>query len=407
MMLALPSMAVFAKSGPAPVHLVVWVPDSATQNGTFDMAVRQFNQKYAAQHLSASVQFFTWTDYPEKLTVAMASGVGPDILFNGAAATAGLVTAKEVIPLNSFLPSDPQVKNILKGYEKQTMYRGKSWFVPVEAGVQVLGYRKDFFKKAHLALPRTWAQLLSDAVKLTIPNKRVGIALPTSGIAFQQGISAFLYDNNGDYTNAAGTRATMNTLAARQSLTIYQKFFTKGADNIKFTVPSGQDALGTGQAAMEFNPSLTTIKKYDPKVYNQIGFMPMPPGPLNHTGKGVAYAAANGFYISADAKHPKAAWLLLEQYLKDTGPISEVSGASPVLKADQHAAWIEKNPELRAMYQTMASMRLQGNPNIPQWVTSVRGTVYTDAQAILYGHSVASVLPGLNAAIQADLSTTK
>jgi maltose-binding protein MalE len=158
---------------------------------------------------------------------------------------------------------------------------------------------------------------------------------------------------------------------------------------------------------MELNPSLTTIQQDDPKVYNQIGFLPMPPGPLNHTGKGVAYAAANGFYISADSKHPHDAWLLMEQYLKDSSQISKVLDASPVLKADQHASWIESNPELKAMYQTMGQMRLQGNPNIPQWVTSVRGTIYTDAQAILYGHSVASVLGTMNAAIQNDLSTTK
>lgn len=386
-----------------PVHLVVWVPDSSTQNPIFEAAVNAFNRKYAKKHLSASVQFFTWSDYPQKLTVAMSSGVGPDILYNGAAATAGLVASKEVVPLNRYLASDPQVKGIVKGYEKQTYYRGKSWFVPVDAGALVLGYRKDLFKAAHLPLPHTWAQLLKDAVKLAIPNHREGIALGTSGIAFEQDLSVFLYDDGGNFVNSAGTKATTDSKAAIQSLSLYQKFFKEGAASVKFVPTTGQDPLGDGQAAMEFAPSLPTIQKYDPKVYHQIGFMPVPPGPLSK--KSATYAAANGFYISADSKHAADAWLLLEQYLKDSGSIARGLGVSPVLKADEHAPWIEKNPELKAMYRAMGEMRLQGNPNIPAWVTAVRGDIYTVGQGILYGRSVAQVARTMTQEIQSALNS--
>lgn len=385
-----------------PVHLVVWVPDSSTQNPIFQAVIRQFNHQYAKDHLSASIQFFTWSDYPEKLTVAMSSGVGPDILYNGAAATAGLVASKEVVPLNRYLKSDPQIQGVVKGYEQQTYYRGKSWFVPVDAGAFVLGYRKDFFKAAHLGVPHTWSQLLKDAVKLAIPNRREGIALGTSGINFEQDLSAFLYDDGGKFVNPAGTKALTQSKAFIQSLSLYKEFFQKGAASVKFVPTTGQDPLGDGQAAMEFMPSLPTIRKYDPKAYHQIGFMPTPLGPLSQ--KSATYAAANGFYLSADSKHPADAWLLLKQFLNDSGAIARGLGASPVLKVGEHAPWIEHNPELKAMYHAISSMRLQGNPNIPQWVTSVRGDIYTDGQGILYGQSVPHVMKTMTHDIQSALT---
>ena len=127
---------VFASS--QPVKITIWIPDSSTQNAIYDKALAAFNKQYASKGITASAQFFSWSDYPEKLTVAMNAGVGPDILFNGAAATAGLVESKEVMPLNKFFTNDPLVKKIDPGYEVQTMYKGNSWFVPTQAGVLML-----------------------------------------------------------------------------------------------------------------------------------------------------------------------------------------------------------------------------------------------------------------------------
>lgn len=398
----------FGKSMPvkrasAPVVLTVWVPGPVgSQTVPWQNLVNDFNSEYRARGLSASIQFFSWTDYPEKLQVAMNGGVGPDILFNGAAATAGLVTSKTVIPLDHFIASDPQVRQILPGYESQTLYQKKSWFIPVEAGVLQLEYRKDIFQAAHLAPPTTWTALLDDAVKLTIPGKRLGMYLPTSGIPLEQAYSEFLYSNNGNFVDASGRHATVDSKQALQSLEWYTAFFNKGAASIKFVVPSGQDPLGTGQAAMELaNGNLVTIKQLYPKVYDDIGFLPFPRGPMGKYG--VSYAAANGFYISSASKHPADAWLFLKTALQHSGELAQAVGGNPVLKQDQNAPWIRKDPELSAMFHVIATSHLQGNANIPQWI-NVRNTFATDVQAALYGQSPASVLQKAESDLQQILN---
>lgn len=393
---------VAAKRTAAPVHLTVWVPTAGNQNQPWINIVNIFNRKYKSQNISASIQFFSWSDYATKLQVAMTAGVGPDVLFNGAAATAGLVTSKTVLPLNRFLTKDSPVKNVLPAYEKQTVFKGHSWFVPVEASVLLLEYRKDLFKAAHLSPPATWPELLHDAVRLTVPGKRLGLDLPSSGIPLEQAFSEFLYSNGGNFVDPTGRHAIVDSAQAVQSMHWYKLFFSRGAANIKFVAPSGADPIGTGQAAMELaQGNMANIKSLYPAIYNEIGFDPFPRAPRGK--ENVSFAAANGFYISAQTKYPRDAWLFLETALKDSGSLAESQGFSPVLKQDQHAAWIERDPELKAMYQDIAKSHLQGNPNIPQWI-NIRNTFATDAQAALYGQSSSSVMAKTNADLQQILN---
>ncbi|MFD1674183.1 ABC transporter substrate-binding protein [Alicyclobacillus fodiniaquatilis] len=385
------------------VQLTVWIPSSADQNKVYEHVIDQFNQKYKAQHISAKAQFFTWSDYPEKLSVAMKGGVGPDVLYNGAAATAGLVDAKEVIPLDKYESSDAQVANIIPGFEDQTKYKSHSWFVPVDGSAMLLEYRKDFFQAAHLSPPTTWSALLTDAKKLTIPGKRYGMFLGTSGISLEQTYSEFLYGDGGNFVDPAGQKATVNTPEAVQSMSELQKFFTNGSASVKFVPPAGQDPLGTGKAAMEIQaPNMTSFKQYYPNIYNDIGFAPFPSGPMGKEDN-VTYGAANGFYISSESKHPKDAWLLIEAFLSDSGSLARDLGAIPPLQKDQQAAWIEKDPILKSMFTAIGQSKVQGNPNIPQWI-NVRNTFAQIAQAALYGQNAQSVLAKTNQSVQSVLS---
>jgi multiple sugar transport system substrate-binding protein len=384
------------------VELSVWIPLSPDQEKPLQKIIDQFNSDYNSQHISAKLQFFTWDNYPQKLSVAMKGGVGPDVLFNGAAATAGLVESNTVIPLDKYLKTDSQVSNIIPGFEEQTKYKGHSWFVPMHGNVLLLEYRKDLFEQANLTSPKSWDELLTDAKKLSIPNKRLGMALGTNGVALEQAYSEFLYSNGGNFVDSTGTQATLNTPQALQSMEQFQKFFKAGAASVKLVPPAGQDPLGTGQAAMEaVAPNLPTLKQNYPSVYDKIGYVPFPTGP-NGTGN-VTYGAADGFYISSQTKHPDEAWKLLQYLLKNSADVTKVIGGIPPLSNDQHVSWIESDSGYKEVIAAINQSKVTGNPNVPQWI-SVRNTFAQDAQQVLYGQSPKSVLTKANQDIQKDLS---
>ena len=83
----------------------------------------------------------------------------------------------EFAGLGALVPIGPTASQLYKTYVKSMVdsatYEGKVYGYPYDVGVRALIYRKDLFAKANLAVPKTWSQLVSDAVKLQDDNPGV------------------------------------------------------------------------------------------------------------------------------------------------------------------------------------------------------------------------------------------
>jgi multiple sugar transport system substrate-binding protein len=112
----------------------------------------------------------------EKLTTALSSGyTGYDVLYVDDIMLATFAGAGWLLPLQSVLPKS-DVGALTKAHVTLSSYNGQLYRMPINQSFYVQFYRKDLLSSAGVAIPRTWAELLSAGRTMTKSGK-YGIAL--------------------------------------------------------------------------------------------------------------------------------------------------------------------------------------------------------------------------------------
>lgn len=217
--------------------------------------------------------------YRERLSSSLARGEGPDLfrihntwlpMFSQDLAA---VPSKTVGALNlsqNFYPS------ALRDLTKGNQYYG----IPLEVDGLGLYVNEDLFKQAGLVYPKTWEELRTTAIKLTVKDSAGNLLI--SGVAmgkvnnvehWSDILGLMMLQNGVDLSNPTGNLA--------EDALVYYTLFSRPPDN---TWDENQDnsilAFAQGKAAMIFAPSWEAfeIKKINPDVNFKILAVPQLPG---------------------------------------------------------------------------------------------------------------------------------
>jgi len=123
--------------------------------------------------------------------------------------------------------------------------------VPSDSWAQLLIYRKDLFKKAGLAAPKTFADILAAAKALNSPPQRVGfVGATTPGDSFtRQTFEAIGLANGCDLVNSSG-QVTFNSKPCVDALKFYQDLIknysvagNQDVDTTRATYFAGKSAM--------------------------------------------------------------------------------------------------------------------------------------------------------------------
>jgi multiple sugar transport system substrate-binding protein len=90
----------------------------------------------------------------------------PDVALVYAESVARLADAGAIVPLDDVLDARTRA-DFVGDVLQSTTYRGKLWAVPIQADPYALFCNMELFRKAGVALPRTWDEVLSAARRLT------------------------------------------------------------------------------------------------------------------------------------------------------------------------------------------------------------------------------------------------
>jgi multiple sugar transport system substrate-binding protein len=123
--------------------------------------------------------------YP-KIANAVKAGIAPDVLSIEYPQLSQFVSQGSLQDLSSYLtPADKS--KFLPQTMRLTTLGGRNWAVPSDASPQIFYYRKDFFEKHHIALPKTWAEFKTAAeqVKKAAPDTRIATFFPDDPTFFQ------------------------------------------------------------------------------------------------------------------------------------------------------------------------------------------------------------------------------
>ncbi|MGW5653760.1 ABC transporter substrate-binding protein [Streptomyces humi] len=143
-----------------------------------DTVAAAFNKTHPGIKVKFVTMPATTTDYYTKLSNAIKSGDVPDV------AVSEYTRLPEIVSLGGATDLSDQAgslvdKNFPDSIQNLVQLGDKTWAVPRDASPMVYFYRKDFFTKNHLTVPKTWADYkkLLAKVKSIDSGKRAGAYL--------------------------------------------------------------------------------------------------------------------------------------------------------------------------------------------------------------------------------------
>ena len=236
-------------------------------------------------------------------------------------------------------------------------YQGKFYCAPKDFSTLQLEINTDMWKAAGLTAkdyPTSWTQLAAVAKKLTT-SKHAGLV--TS--AQYERLGAFMVQAGGNLTNAAGTKATVDSAANKEALAYVQNALKAGWWKFTNDIGAGWggEAFGKQEAAMtiEGNWIAGAMTTTYPKVHYAV--IPLPAG---SAGKGTLQFT-NCWGIASASKNQAAALKLVEQLTtaKDQLAFAKAFGVMPSIQSAA-AQWKQQFPQFTSFLD--AASYAQGVP---------------------------------------------
>jgi multiple sugar transport system substrate-binding protein len=344
--------------------------------------------RFEAAHpgVKVNIQYISWTHLDEKLTIAFAGGVQPDVFQVGAEYVGGLAYRGMAQPLDDRIAKWGAQDDYFPASWSTCVYQGKVYGLPYLSAPRVLLYRKDLLKQAGFAkCPDTWEELAAAAQRMTVREGKVttlaGMNLPVSWQIFVE----FLWENGGEIFTADGRRSRLEEPAAIEALQFYTDLYNKyqvcptsGMPQVGGSVP----VFASEKAAMEIQNQfgLYNVRKYAPKLLPEVGI-----GPTPRRKQRVITVYTDWLAMSPQSPHKDLAWELMT-FLMEPDHLAAYNATlffiPPRRSAVKAAKFMQENPQLQ---QFVSLMEQYGRslPAIPEWF-EIRTGLQSAVSAAVY-----------------------
>ena len=340
-----------APAGDADGPVTVWVMGDSGEN---------FEALVADSGIDVEVVAIPWDAIDEKLTTAVASGAGPDILQIGLSKLATFAEAGALLPLDDELDDHPALDpaNFPEGVSgESTAVDGKVVSVPWTSDTRVLFTRTDILAENGIdAPPATWDELRDAAKVLAARGEgQYGYYIPQWDAPLPIEMT---WSMGGEVIDADGNVA-FDTPEFQEAVDLYTGLYADGS------VPTNSDFDQTQGFISGVTPMLVSGPYLGKGIADSApeldGLWQASPLPAGNGGSISLFAGSNlGVWHSTDQKD--AALDLLEY----------------VSQPEQQLAWYELTGELPTVNAALTDSALNEDPNVQ---------VYTDQLA------TAKVLP--------------
>jgi multiple sugar transport system substrate-binding protein len=294
------------------------------------------------------------------------------------------------LPLSKYLPKS-FFSRFAPGLVAGASYKGQVYGAPFFQDQGFLYYRTDLLAADHMAVPKTWEQLESDAATL-VKQHKVKYGFVFEGGSYEGGTCDFMEyyaDTGGQVLNSTDTQPVFNVADATKALSFMRSLVTSGASPAAvgtFEEPQAMAAFQNGQAAFMRNWDYAWAVANTPGMASKgkVGVAPLPtfagqpyPGYSNIGGWNL-YINPHSANIKADLAFINFITGTEAQTIEAHPPFSEIPTnaavrANPSIKA--------LNPPFSVLSQTKLVPRPAQNPNYPQ----ISQAIYTNMNSALTG----------------------
>jgi len=303
--------------------------------------------------ISVNVEAIPWDSVNDRLTIAVASGEGPDVTQIGLSLLPTFIEAEALMDVSSMVGDYPNLAdaNFPSGVSAAALNPdGSVYSFPWVSDTRVLFYRSDLLSAAgYDSPPATWDEILEVATKLSERgDDQYGYYIPQWDAPLP---IAFVWQAGGDVVNDAG-EIDLQTPEFAAAVDHYLSFYDAGV------VPTSADfdqALGfiTGATPMLVSgPYLAgAINEQAPELEGSWAVTTVP-----NNDAGTSLFAGSNVGVWSNTEYPDAA-LELISYLAE--PSTQL-------------AWFEQTNELPAVTGALDELKASGDPTV---------TVYADQLA--------------------------
>ena len=340
--------------------LTVWVMGDATTK--FDQLVAPFTQSTGIKVKAVAIP---WDSVDQKMTTAVASGDGPDVLQVGLSKLRTYADTGALLTLDdATLAGHPNLAttNFLDGVAgKATAVGGKVTSVPWISDTRVLFYRSDILSAAGIAKPpSTWDELRADAKTLAARGKgQYGYYIPQWDSPLPVEMT---WDFGGDIVGADGN-VNFDTPAFRQAVDLYTGLY---ADK---SVPTNSDFDQTQGFVSGVTPMLVSgpylaaaIKDAAADLAGKWSVAPLPKGTTN-----TSLLAGSNMAVWAKTAHKAGALQLLDFLSKPDTQVKwfQLNGDLPTVKAALADSTLTSDPLVAVYAAQLANAKIV--PLVPNW----------------------------------------
>lgn len=353
----------------APVEITYW---SSSNQDEINYLDSHFNDSHPG--ITVKGQYITSADNTTaKVIAALKSGSEPNVLLGQDPSNLPLYAQSgKVLDLTE--PLKAETDALYPGIKSGLFYDGKQLgFALGGVGNYVLFYNKDDFAKAGIAdPPATWADLVTDAVKLTDAAKNhYGIYIPLGSSEWISYVwESLLWGNGGSLLSDDGSKVAFDSQAGIDALnTWYDLVQTKKAAPTTSYAQGGSfdgaPAFASGAVSMiiEGQWALADFKNIN------YGVALMPAGTSGKSSAGIGIGVATAF-DKGEAENQAA-----EEFIKWLGApeqgayLTSTSGGLPSAPAQLDQDSVKKQIAEQPTYSTFAEQLKYGQvrPTIPAY----------------------------------------
>ncbi|MHC5375023.1 ABC transporter substrate-binding protein [Enterococcus sp. LJL120] len=286
----------------------------------YEAAIKQFEE---AEGVSVKIIATDADQYATKLQAAISGGNMPDVFYIEQGNVMAYVDNGVLLDITDEIEnSDFDLANVWEygvdsyRYDGEKVGEGALYGLPKDVGPFALGYNKQMFEDAGIALPDndtpyTWEEFAQVAQELTKDTDGDGnLDQWGTGFNVNWSLQSFVWSNDGDWINEDKDTVTVDTPEFAEAL----QFFAD-LQNVYEVTPSISDSqtLDTYQRWMNGEIAFFPVGPWDMSTYATLDFeYDLMPWPAGSTGVPATYVGSLGIGVSSNTEYPDEAVKLVE-----------------------------------------------------------------------------------------------
>ena len=326
------SIATVAVRAQDVVTLTYWDTYSDPENAQFAKLIELFEKDNPGIKIEPTQ--YAYNDFKQAILTAIAGGEAPDTIRMDIGWVPQFAQQEALLQLDTAIPDFKTVADgVFPGPLATNYYDGKYWGLPLDTNTQVLLWNKDLFTKAGITdAPKTVAEFVDDACKLTDGTKQYGYAL---GGTYFWAPAPLFYTMGGKIVDDKVTTAD-GYVNGKESVAAFQTIldlYKKGciSPNVLGGGIGTAEGHATGLYAMIIDgPWMVDIYKKDYPDF-KVNFAPIPAGA---DGKNSSVVGGEDIVVSATTAHQAEALTWVNFLMSEKAQLFMAQvGVVPTLKS--------------------------------------------------------------------------